>query len=196
MIRRPPRSTLFPYTTLFRSPWPAPQLVDGEQLLLEGLDHATDRGGGLGQGELQAGALAGGRIAGAGPFQPLVDLGPDQVWVGEQAGDVVPDDSVEQVGAYGLVGADPPARIPVVVRAQAPVVVELLVGGAGRGPVVAVAAAGAGGQALEQGGDLAVAGGEPLVVLQSLGGTLERLVADDRGDRDLDPLLAGPVHRL
>src|SRR2546430_7450387 len=25
MIRRPPRSTLFPYTTLFRSPPPAPQ---------------------------------------------------------------------------------------------------------------------------------------------------------------------------
>src|SRR3989454_11948211 len=24
MIRRPPRSPLFPYTTLFRSPWPAP----------------------------------------------------------------------------------------------------------------------------------------------------------------------------
>src|SRR2546430_10337895 len=24
MIRRPPRSTLFPYTTLFRSAWPAP----------------------------------------------------------------------------------------------------------------------------------------------------------------------------
>src|SRR5258708_11130838 len=24
MIRRPPRSTLFPYTTLFRSPWRAP----------------------------------------------------------------------------------------------------------------------------------------------------------------------------
>src|SRR6266851_7902584 len=24
MIRRPPRSTLFPYTTLFRSPWPWP----------------------------------------------------------------------------------------------------------------------------------------------------------------------------
>src|SRR5260370_24184601 len=24
MIRRPPRSTLFPYTTLFRSRWPAP----------------------------------------------------------------------------------------------------------------------------------------------------------------------------
>src|SRR5258708_24554711 len=27
MIRRPPRSTLFPYTTLFRSPMHAPELV-------------------------------------------------------------------------------------------------------------------------------------------------------------------------
>src|SRR3712207_8125276 len=26
MIRRPPRSTLFPYTTLFRSLWPGPRL--------------------------------------------------------------------------------------------------------------------------------------------------------------------------
>ena len=35
MIRRPPRSTLFPYTTLFRSPWrrkwqPTPVLVTGK----------------------------------------------------------------------------------------------------------------------------------------------------------------------
>src|SRR2546422_11154118 len=28
MIRRPPRSTLFPYTTLFRSPWLARQLSE------------------------------------------------------------------------------------------------------------------------------------------------------------------------
>src|SRR5436305_11058288 len=27
MIRRPPRSTLFPYTTLFRSPYPNPKYV-------------------------------------------------------------------------------------------------------------------------------------------------------------------------
>src|SRR2546422_6366442 len=27
MIRRPPRSTLFPYTTLFRSPRPAPEFL-------------------------------------------------------------------------------------------------------------------------------------------------------------------------
>src|SRR3712207_7275205 len=30
MIRRPPRSTLFPYTTLFRSGWPWEHLEEGE----------------------------------------------------------------------------------------------------------------------------------------------------------------------
>src|SRR5689334_25376409 len=29
MIRRPPRSTLFPYTTLFRSRWPGPRTGTG-----------------------------------------------------------------------------------------------------------------------------------------------------------------------
>src|SRR2546430_11348574 len=36
MIRRPPRSTLFPYTTLFRSP------LDGEEVLLDGNELAGD----------------------------------------------------------------------------------------------------------------------------------------------------------
>src|SRR2546430_5466565 len=36
MIRRPPRSTLFPYTTLFRSGGPEPELPDGH-------DHHRDR---------------------------------------------------------------------------------------------------------------------------------------------------------
>src|SRR3712207_7051359 len=35
MIRRPPRSTLFPYTTLFRSEWP---------VLPRGLDRPEERG--------------------------------------------------------------------------------------------------------------------------------------------------------
>src|SRR2546430_8797574 len=39
MIRRPPRSTLFPYTTLFRS-------VAAVQLLLEALDRRLALGGG------------------------------------------------------------------------------------------------------------------------------------------------------
>src|SRR5687767_15679476 len=42
MIRRPPRSTLFPYTTLFRSVAPADQWLDGffrgdEEVLLENM---------------------------------------------------------------------------------------------------------------------------------------------------------------
>src|SRR5205809_3719235 len=34
MLRRPPRSTLFPYTTLFRSPTDAPRLRDAGRLHL------------------------------------------------------------------------------------------------------------------------------------------------------------------
>src|SRR3712207_7335116 len=45
MIRRPPRSTLFPYTTLFRSAPPPPELVT----LLEALrDNPTETGRFLG----------------------------------------------------------------------------------------------------------------------------------------------------
>src|SRR2546422_5818742 len=42
MIRRPPRSTLFPYTTLFRSPADAPRLRRGRSALggLAHLHHA------------------------------------------------------------------------------------------------------------------------------------------------------------
>ena len=70
-------------------------------------------------------------------------------------------------------------------------------GGAGGGAVVAVSAARAGGQALQQRRDLAVAGGEALVVGQPLRGprrTSRRLTM--AGHRDVDPLLAGPVDGL
>src|SRR6266498_3286622 len=41
MIRRPPRSTLFPYTTLFRS-WPTErQVVDGDPFLVESAHHTA-----------------------------------------------------------------------------------------------------------------------------------------------------------
>src|SRR2546427_1722292 len=40
MIRRPPRSTLFPYTTLFRSPWGSLRVRVGGSPLLCGLAEA------------------------------------------------------------------------------------------------------------------------------------------------------------
>src|SRR2546422_2682593 len=51
MIRRPPRSTLFPYTTLFRSPELSADLVDrglvmaGGGALLRGIDRLVDSSG-------------------------------------------------------------------------------------------------------------------------------------------------------
>src|SRR2546430_4581006 len=42
MIRRPPRSTLFPYTTLFRSPRDE-HAGGGRRHLLDPLDHLLDR---------------------------------------------------------------------------------------------------------------------------------------------------------
>ena len=43
-----------------------------------------------------------------------------------RAGDVVPDDGVEVVGADRLVAADPAAFVAVVIGAEAPVVVDLV----------------------------------------------------------------------
>src|SRR2546430_13430655 len=40
MIRRPPRSTLFPYTTLFRSPWSPPS---GPRSISQSADLMTSR---------------------------------------------------------------------------------------------------------------------------------------------------------
>src|SRR3712207_7726657 len=46
MIRRPPRSTLFPYTTLFRSPAQGPLVTWDSLLFTQLLLHSTLRGQG------------------------------------------------------------------------------------------------------------------------------------------------------
>ena len=107
---------------------------------------------------------------------------------------MVPDDLVGVVGADGLVLADASALVAVVVGAEAPVVVDLVPRGRGRGgAVVAVAAGRADGQALQQGGDLRVPGGEPLVVGQPLLDPVERVLVHQGGDRDPGPFLARAV---
>jgi hypothetical protein len=60
--------------------------------------------------------LAGGGVGGAQLIESSIDLGADQGRVGEQAGDVVPDESIEVVGADGFVVADTSVFIAVVVR--------------------------------------------------------------------------------
>jgi hypothetical protein len=172
---------------------PGAQFVEGDQLFLVGLDEAGDGGGGLVQGALQPGLGGGGRVGGAQLVEAALDLGADQRGVGEEGGDVGPDDLVEVVGSDGFVVADPAAGVAVVVRTEAPVVVDGLVGGAGRGAVVGVAAARADSQALQQGRGLAVAGGEAFVVGQAPAGQLKGGFADQRCYRDADPVLAGPV---
>src|SRR2546425_2438234 len=67
MIRRPPRSTLFPYTTLFRSRGLAGRRFRRHRLYVEGLDRLD--GGGLVRGRED---------------QPVADLDPSG---GEAAGD-------------------------------------------------------------------------------------------------------------
>jgi hypothetical protein len=175
---------------------PGAEFIDGDELFGERGDHPGDRGGGLGQRGLQSSVFGGGRVGGAGGVQAFIDLGGDQRGVGDQRGDVVPDDLVEVVGPDRGVAADPPAGVPVVIRAQASVVEDLFVGGAGAGPVVGVTAAGARGQALQQGRDLGIPGGKPLVIGQALFGSGEGLLGDDRRDRNGGPFLPGSVDGL
>src|SRR5674476_1126251 len=169
------------------------QLVQGDQLLLVGADEPLDRLAGLGQGGVEPFALRGGRVGGAVLGEPLGDLGSDQGGVGQQPGDVVPDEAVEVVGADRLVGADSAVLVAVVVRAQAAVVVDLLVRGPGGGAVVGVPAAAAGADALQQRGIGAVTRREALVVLQPSLDPGPGVFGDQGRDGDLQPLLAVAV---
>src|SRR2546430_6319629 len=61
MIRRPPRSTLFPYTTLFRSPWPAADMAVTRRRLLGGAAAAAAAGLAGCQNTTTPGSVVGGR---------------------------------------------------------------------------------------------------------------------------------------
>src|SRR3712207_8910009 len=68
MIRRPPRSTLFPYTTLFRSYRPRTGSVDRTLVVADPLVGRRRRGG------RHRGRDAGGRAAGGGDPRHLLPI--------------------------------------------------------------------------------------------------------------------------
>ena len=147
--------------------------------------------GALGAGDVafERFAASAGGVLGAECLEAAVDLGSDEFGVLEQSSDLVPDQSVELVGADRAAVADPPADVAVVVRADAAVVVDPLVGRAGCAAVAAVAALAADEDALQQRRLLGVALREVRVVRQAGLRELERLLADDRRDRDQRPVL-------
>src|SRR3712207_8094364 len=78
MIRRPPRSTLFPYTTLFRSEGSEARIGVGAQSELRGHRHGAQHMGGL---ELPEG-------------EPVADIGPRHVLDQLQANALPPGESL------------------------------------------------------------------------------------------------------
>jgi len=121
--------------------------------------------------------------------ESAVDLDADEFGVLEQSSDFCPDERVELVGADGAACAELAADVPPAVLADAAVVGDPLVGGAGRGAVAGVAALAADEHALQQRQLLGVALGEVRVLDQPRLRKRERLVGDERRDRDERPLL-------
>src|SRR2546430_9546735 len=80
MIRRPPRSTLFPYTTLFRSPRPCPTRSGGLRPR-GGPEHHLHHGGG-GSGGLRA--IRGRRVSTRGENPDRIGGFPDVRWGGHR----------------------------------------------------------------------------------------------------------------
>jgi len=156
---------------------------------LVGLDQAGDRGAGAGQVAFDGLATARGGVFGAQRPQPAVDLGAHERGVLEQAPYLAPDELVELVGADRTAVADAPADVAVVVRADAAVVVDPLVGRARRGAVAGVAALSADEDALQQRRLLGVALGEVRVLLKAGLRERELFLAHERLDGDQRPLL-------
>src|SRR5215218_7865605 len=171
---------------------PRAQLLKRHKLLLVGLDQALFAGAHARELAVESLAPAGGGVLAADRLEAAVDLGFDELGLFEQARDLGPDELVELVGADRARSADAPADVAVVVRADAAVVVDPLVGGARRGAVAGVAALAADEDALQERRLFGVAPGEVRVASQPLLGERELLVCDQRRDRDERP----PVDRL
>src|SRR2546422_10823658 len=103
MIRRPPRSTLFPYTTLFRSPL-LPRRADAEPLRAHVGDHA-------------AGTACVERLAGGLASEERLDL--LRVEVAEGAAEALAGGELAQPGTHRLPGRPLHADVDCGVRLEA-----------------------------------------------------------------------------
>src|SRR5918999_4951064 len=165
------------------------QLVERDELFLVGLDQPVDGGLGAGDVALERLAAAGGGVLRARRLEPAVDLLARERRLLEQAADLLPDERFELVGADRAASAHAPADVPPVVLADAAVVDDPSLAGAGRGAVAGVAALAADDQALQRTGPPGVALGEARVVDQPGLREFEGLIGDERRDGDQRPRL-------
>ena len=140
------------------------QLLEREELFLVGLDQPGDGRLGAVEVALERVASSGGGMLGARCLQAAVDLSAHERWVLQQPTDLAPDERFELIGADRAALADATADVAVVVRADAAVVVDPLLGRAGAAAVAAVAALAADEDALQQRRALGVSLGEVSVL--------------------------------
>ena len=165
------------------------ELVERDQLFLVGLDQPLNRLVGADEIALERFAATSGGVLGPCCGEAAVDLILDEFGVLEQPADLGPDERVDLVGADGAAAAPLAVGMPPAVLADAAVVGDPLVARAGAGPVAGVAALAAHEHALQQRQLFGVALGEVRVVDQAGLRERERLLGDERRDRDQRPLL-------
>ena len=110
---------------------PGAQLVERDELFLVGLDQPLDRGAGAGDVAFERFAATGGGVLGAHRLESAVDLGAHELGVFEQPADLCPDERVELIGADRAAVCSAAAGVALAVLADAAVVADPLVAGAG-----------------------------------------------------------------
>src|ERR1700758_1691575 len=131
------------------------------------------------------------RFRGPGCVKAPIEFGLDERWVFNQVNNFLPHDLVGQVFTGRPAVAYRPAEMAPSVGAEAAVVMDFARGGTGRCPRQRIAAFAAGYQSLDDAGLDGSAGCEAPVVNQPLRCQSEGLLADNRRDRYLDPLVTG-----
>jgi hypothetical protein len=171
----------------------AAELVQAEQLFLIRRDQALHPVGQPGLLSLQTVHSLSKGIHVSGGFQPAVQFGLNQTGIFQQPQDLRPDGGIEIVLTNRATVTESPLQMPVGIRTQAPVVVDLVPGGPSGSPIERVAATLADQHALQQGGLKGAPRRMALVLLQLLLGQGKNLFADQSRHGNLNPFLVRPL---